>query len=103
MRGDLGARAEPGRRYGIAGLGTFHLQVGQPVLPMLAQSATSVAEALGRISPAAIEWKLDGARIQIHVLGEDVRIFTRSLDDITSRVPELVDMARSLPVQSVVL
>jgi DNA ligase-1 len=103
LRGDLGAVAEAGLRDGLAGLGTFHLQVGQPLLPMLAQSATSVGEALGRISPAAIEWKLDGARIQIHVLGEDVRIFTRSLDDITSRVPELVEMARSLPVQSIVL
>jgi DNA ligase-1 len=70
---------------------------------MLAQSATSIGEALGRISPAAIEWKLDGARVQIHVLGQDVRIFTRSLDDITSRVPELVEMARSLGVQSIVL
>src|ERR1700716_3308165 len=103
LRGDLGAVAEAGLRDGLAGLSTFHLQVGQPLLPMLAQSATSVGEALGRISPAAIEWKLDGARVQIHVLGEDVRIFTRSLDDITSRVPELVEMARSLPVKSVVL
>ncbi len=56
-----------------------------------------------RISPAAIEWKLDGARVQVHVLGDDVRIFTRSLDDITARVPELVEMARALPVRSVVL
>jgi ATP-dependent DNA ligase I len=103
LRGDLGAVAKAGLRDGIAGLDTFHLQVGQPLQPMLAQSATSVAEALGRVSPAAIEWKLDGARIQIHVLGEDVRIFTRSLDDITSRVPELVEMARSLRVQSIVL
>ena len=70
---------------------------------MLAQSATTVAEALQRISPAAIEWKLDGARVQIHVLGDDVRVFTRSLDDITARVPELVEMARALPVQSIVL
>ncbi|HEY0583611.1 MAG TPA: ATP-dependent DNA ligase, partial [Chloroflexota bacterium] len=61
LRGDLGAVAEAGLRDGVAGLGTFHLQVGQPVLPMLAQSATSVGEALARISPAAIEWKLDGA------------------------------------------
>jgi ATP-dependent DNA ligase I len=103
VRGDLGAVAEAGLRDGAAGLRAFHLQVGQPLQPMLAQSASSVAEALGRISPAAIEWKLDGARVQIHVLGQDVRIFTRSLDDITGRVPELVEMARSLPVQSIVL
>jgi DNA ligase 1 len=70
---------------------------------MLAQSATSIAVALERTSPAAVEWKLDGARVQIHVAGEDVRVFTRSLDDITGRVPELVEMAHALPVRSTVL
>ena len=103
LRGDVGAVAEAGLRGGPAGLSAFQLQVGQPLQPMLAQSAGSVAEALARTSPAAIEWKLDGARVQVHVLGEDVRVFTRSLDDITSRVPELVEMARSLGVSSVVL
>ena len=103
LRGDLGAVAEAGLRDGPAGLGAFRLQVGQPLQPMLAQSAASMAEALQRISPAAIEWKLDGARVQIHVRGEEVRVFTRSLDDITSRVPELVEMAQSLGVSSVVL
>jgi len=103
LRGDLGAVAEAGLRDGAPGLSAFRLQVGQPVQPMLAQSATSVAEALQRTSPAAIEWKLDGARIQVHVLGEDVRVFTRSLDDITARVPEVVEMARALPVQAIVL
>jgi DNA ligase-1 len=103
LRGDIGAVAEAGLRDGPAGLSAFRLQVGQPLQPMLAQTANSVAEALERASPAAIEWKLDGARVQIHVLGEDVRVFTRSLDDITGRVPEVVEMARSLRVASVVL
>ena len=103
LSGDLRAVAEAALRDGVAGLSAFKLQVGRPVLPMLAQSATSITAALERTSPAAIEWKLDGARIQVHVLGGDVRIFTRSLDDITARVPELVEMARTLPVQSVVL
>jgi DNA ligase-1 len=103
LRGDVGAVAEAGLREGAVGLAAFRLQVGQPIQPMLAQSATSVAEALQRISPAAIEWKLDGARVQIHVQGDDVRVFTRSLDDITSRVPEVVEMAHALPVQSIVL
>jgi DNA ligase 1 len=103
LRGDLGVVAEAGMRDGLAGLGTFHLRVGQPVQPMLAQSATSVSAALQRITPAAIEWKLDGARVQIHVKDQQVWVFTRSLDDITARVPELVEMARALPVQSVVL
>jgi ATP-dependent DNA ligase I len=103
LRGDIGAVAEAGLRNGPSGLNAFGLQVGQPLQPMLAQSATSVGEALERVSPAAIEWKLDGARVQIHVMGEEVRVFTRSLDDITSRVPELVEMAHSLGVASIVL
>src|SRR5579859_233606 len=103
LRGDLGAVAEAGLRDGVAGLSAFRLHVGQPLQPMLAQSAQTISEALARISPAAIEWKLDGARVQIHVLGHEVRVFTRSLDDITSRVPELVEMAHALPVRSVVL
>ncbi|MDQ6672370.1 MAG: ATP-dependent DNA ligase [Chloroflexota bacterium] len=103
LRGDLGAVAEAGLRDGAAGLSAFRLQVGQPLQPMLAQSAQSIAEAMQRTSPAAIEWKLDGARVQLHVLGSDVRVFTRSLDDITSRVPELVEMAGGLCVRSLVL
>ncbi|MBV9327597.1 MAG: ATP-dependent DNA ligase [Chloroflexi bacterium] len=103
LRGDLHAVAEAGLRDGSAGLDEFRLRVGQPVQPMLAQSATSVAAALERASPAAIDWKLDGARVQIHRQGTDIRVFTRSLDDITSRVPELVEMTRSLEVDSIVL
>jgi len=103
LRGDIGAVAEAGMRDGAAGLSAFRLAVGRPVLPMLAQSADSIGEALERISPAALEWKLDGARMQIHVLGSDVRVFTRSLDDITARVPEVVEAARRLGVSSIVL
>jgi DNA ligase-1 len=102
LRGDLGAVAEAAIREGSAGLSAFKLEVGRPVLPMLAQSADNVAEALQRAAPAALEWKLDGARSQVHVLGSEVRVFTRSLDDITARVPELIEMARGLPVQSAV-
>lgn len=103
LRGDLHAVAEAALRDGPAGLNQFKLHVGQPVLPMLAQSAVTIDEALERTSPAAIDWKLDGARVQVHVLDGDVRVFTRSLDNITSRVPELVEMARALEVRSVVL
>jgi DNA ligase 1 len=103
LRGELHAVAEAALRDGPAGLNEFRLRVGQPVQPMLAQSATSVAAALERASPAAIDWKVDGARVQIHRQGTEVRVFTRSLDDITSRVPELVEMAGSLPVDALVL
>ena len=64
---------------------------------MLAGTAADVDAALERISPAAIEWKLDGARIQVHRRDGEVRVFTRSLDDVTDRVPEIVEAALGLP------
>jgi len=79
------------------------LQVGRPLQPMLAATAPTLAAALERISPAAVEWKIDGIRIQVHRAGEEVRVFTRTLDDITSRVPEIVAAARSLRVSAAVL
>ncbi|NIS30522.1 MAG: ATP-dependent DNA ligase, partial [Actinobacteria bacterium] len=88
---------------GSAGLDRFRLAVGSPLRPMLAQSAPNVSEALHRTGQAAVEWKLDGIRVQIHRDGDDVRVFTRTLDDVTGRVPELVEVVRSLPVSSVVL
>jgi DNA ligase-1 len=103
LRGDLGSVAEAALAEGTPGLRAFRLHVGRAVQPMLAQSADSVAAAMGRISPAAVEWKLDGVRAQIHRQGDDVRIFTRSLDDITARVPELVEAVLALPVRAAVL
>jgi DNA ligase 1 len=86
-----------------AALGAVGLQVGRPVRPMLAATAPTVAAALERISPAAVEWKIDGIRIQVHRAGDDVRVFTRTLDDITARVPEIVAAARSLDARTAVL
>jgi DNA ligase-1 len=103
LRGDLGAVAEAALRDGSAGLRAFSLRLGQPLQPMLAQTAPSIEAALARVSPAAIEWKLDGARIQVHRSGQAVRVFTRSLDDVTDRVPELVEAALALPAQTAVL
>ena len=103
LRGDLGPVAEVALRDGTEGLRGFRLHVGRAVQPMLAQTADSVAAAMERISPAAVEWKLDGVRAQIHRQDGDVRVFTRSLDDITARVPELVESALALPVRSAVL
>jgi DNA ligase-1 len=79
------------------------LQVGRPVRPMLAATAPTVAAALERISPAAVEWKIDGIRIQVHRAGDDIRVFTRTLDDITARVPEIVTAVRSLGATTAVL
>ena len=89
---------------GEAGLDQFGLEVGRGVQPMLAQSATSIAEALEKTgSPAAIEWKLDGIRIQVHRDGDEVVVYTRTLDDITGRVPEVVTAVLELKVDKVVL
>jgi DNA ligase-1 len=103
LRGDLGKVAATALRDGAAGLAAYRLEVGRPILPMLAQTATSVAAALERLGAAAIEWKLDGARIQVHRSGGDVAVFTRTLDDITARVPEVVEAALRLPVTAAVL
>ena len=84
-------------------MAAFRLEVGRPLSPMLAAPGADLADALARTPRASVEWKLDGIRVQVHRDGEQVRVFTRSLDDITARVPELVEVARSLPVGSVVL
>ena len=102
LRGDLGDVAATALRDGSEGLRRYRLEVGRPLQPMLAQTAESVTAALGRLGTAAIEWKLDGARIQIHRHGTDVAVFTRTLDDITARVPEVVEAVRALPVTAAV-
>ena len=86
-----------------AALRGFTLRVGSPVRPMLAASAPDIAAALDRISPAAAEWKIDGIRIQVHRSGRQVAVFTRTLEDITARVPEIAEAALSLPVADAVL
>jgi DNA ligase-1 len=70
---------------------------------MLAGTAADIPAALERIAPAAIDWKLDGARIQVHRDGDEVAIYTRTLDDVTDRLPEVVAVARALPAGAVVL
>jgi DNA ligase 1 len=88
---------------GPNGLARFRLALLRPVQPMLAQTAEDLDRALSRVAPAAVEWKLDGARIQVHRVGGDVRVFTRNLADVTGRVPELVAAAHRLPVEAVLL
>ena len=88
---------------GTAALASFGLQVFQPLKPMLAASEPTLPGALSRIGGrAAIEWKLDGIRVQVHIAGGQVRLFTRTLDDITARLPEVVAAAAALPVESAV-
>jgi ATP-dependent DNA ligase I len=118
FRGSLGAVAAAALAEGPGALRAFGLEVGRPVRPMLATSAPSIEAALEKVSPAAIEWKLDGIRVQVHItrspdqptpadLPADlraggVRLFTRTLDEITARVPEVVSALAGVPVRSAV-
>jgi DNA ligase-1 len=102
VRGDLPPVAQALLAEGPGALSLFRLTVGRGVSPMLAGSAKSVAQALAKTGPAGIEWKLDGIRAQIHKQGNDIRVLTRSLDDITDRVPEVVELISSLPAASAI-
>ena len=103
LRGDLPAVAAAALTRGADALDEFTLQVGQPVGPMLAQTATGVVDALEKLGGTAVfEAKLDGARVQIHRSGDDVRIYTRSLDDVTARLPEVVEATLALPVHALI-
>ena len=103
LRGDLGAVAATALADGVAGLGAIALELLRPIQPMLASPGDDLEGALARISPAAVEYKLDGIRVQVHRRGDEVRVFTRTLDDVTARVPEVVAAARALPTDAAVL
>ena len=104
LSGDLGETARIALTGSAPDLEAVGLVVGRPVMPMLASTAGSVAEALEMLGqPASVEYKLDGARIQVHRDGDDVRVFTRNLADITHRVPEIVEAVRALPAARVIL
>ncbi|HEY6099701.1 MAG TPA: ATP-dependent DNA ligase, partial [Anaeromyxobacter sp.] len=103
MAGALPPVAEAALEEGAAGLTRFRLRLLEPVRPMLAETAAGVEEALADLGEAALEWKLDGARVQVHRQGDDVRVFTRTLRDVTPAVPEIVEAVRALPVGRLVL
>ncbi|MET9764799.1 ATP-dependent DNA ligase [Streptomyces sp. NPDC006372] len=96
LAGSLQAVAEALLADGPAALDRFRLTVGRPVWPMLAHSASSVAEAVDKLGACAVEEKLDGIRIQVHREGDSVRLYTRTLDDITDRLPEVTSAALKL-------
>ena len=88
---------------GEAALARFGARPMQPVLPMLAQSAEDPEAALRALGNALVEWKLDGARVQVHKAGADVRVFTRNLNDVTARVPEIVSHVKGASADSLIL
>jgi ATP-dependent DNA ligase I len=103
LSGELGAVAAAALDGGVEALRAVGLQVGRPIQPMLAAPGDDVDAALAKTGPAAVEYKLDGARLQVHRRGEEVRAFTRSLDEITARVPEVVEAVLALPARELVL
>ncbi|MBM7091782.1 ATP-dependent DNA ligase [Streptomyces sp. NPDC012461] len=96
LAGSLQTVAEALLADGPEALAAFRLTVGRPVQPMLAHSASSVAEAVEKLGACAVEEKLDGIRVQVHRDGDTVRVHTRTLDDITDRLPEVTAAAREL-------
>jgi len=104
MAGDLGtvARAALGENRESA-LAEYQLQLFRPVQPMLADSAPTVAEALSAGTPATVEWKLDGARIQVHRQGERVAVYTRALNDVSGAVPEVIEAVQGLAARELIL
>jgi DNA ligase-1 len=105
MAGELAPVARALLVEGETGLSRFLVQIFRPVRPMLAQPATGLDEALADLKDdqVALEWKLDGARIQVHKAGDEIKVFSRTLREVTSAVPEVVDAVRRLAVNEVIL
>ena len=103
LSGSLPETAATALAGGVEALGKFRLTLGTPLQPMLASPADSLGAAIGELGSVRVEYKLDGARIQVHRDGDEVHIYTRTLREITGSVPELVELARALPCRSVLL
>ncbi|HLY18349.1 MAG TPA: ATP-dependent DNA ligase [Bryobacteraceae bacterium] len=103
MAGNMGRVARSALESGAAGLEQYDVQLFRPVQPMLAQTAEDVDAALEELGEAALEYKFDGARVQVHRSGDEVRVFTRGLNDVTGAVPEIVKAARALPGKDAIL
>ncbi len=103
LSGDLRRTARLALTQGRPGLEGVGLTLFQPVQPMLAATADDLDEALAGGEPASVEWKLDGARIQVHRHGDRVEVYTRNLNVVTARLPEVVEVVRALPAQELVL
>jgi len=103
FRADIGAVAEAALAGGRPALEAIRLQVLHPIRPMLASSAESVDLAMAKLGAASVEWKLDGIRVQVHRMDQEIRVYTRNLNDITGRVPDVVVAAQRLTAHHVVL
>src|SRR3984885_3605456 len=102
MAGDIARVARAALEQGEAGLAQYDVQLFRPIQPMLAQSADDVPEALASIGQAPPGYKMDGARVQVHKSGDDVTIYSRSLKDVTSAIPDVVELVRALPAKELI-
>jgi DNA ligase-1 len=103
MAGDITAIARSMLEKGEAGLDEHRVRLFQPLQPMLAQTADDVAEAIDDLGEAALEYKLDGARVQVHKSGDEVIVFSRALNNVTPAVPEVVEAVRAMPANELIL
>jgi DNA ligase-1 len=103
MAGDLGEVAKAVLSEGEPALSRYTIQLFRPVQPMLASPAESAAEAIALLGEAAFELKLDGARIQVHKAGQEVKVFSRGLRDVTAAVPEVVEIVRAFGRDQLIL
>jgi DNA ligase-1 len=103
MAGSLAEVATAALNDGPQGLDRFAVQIFKPVQPMLADSAEDVGDAFARMDAAAFEYKLDGARVQVHKAGDEVRAYSRNLRDVTAAVPEVVEVTRAMPAREIIL
>ncbi|HEY2771439.1 MAG TPA: ATP-dependent DNA ligase [Solirubrobacteraceae bacterium] len=103
LSGDLPHMAAIAMRGGEEGLREVGFKLFRPILPMLASTSPSVADAVAEFALASVEWKLDGIRVQIHRRGDEVRVYTRNLNELTDALPGVVEAVRRLPVGEVVL
>ncbi|HTA70023.1 MAG TPA: ATP-dependent DNA ligase [Bryobacteraceae bacterium] len=103
MTGDISVVARALVEKGEAGLHSYDVQLFRPIQPMLAQTAEDVTEALADLGEAALEFKMDGARVQVHKSGDEVMVYSRALNDVSAAVPEVVEAVRALPAQNLIL
>ena len=104
LAGSLAPVAHAALAVGESGLSRFEIEIFRPVQPMLAQTASDVGEALANLdADVALEWKLDGARIQVHKADDEIKVYSRGLREVTAAVPEVVEMVRRLPAAQVIL
>jgi DNA ligase-1 len=101
--GNLPKVAAVARAAGETGVRGISMELFRPVQPMLAQPADDVNDAMKALGEVVLEYKLDGVRVQVHKQGETVRIYTRHLNEVTDKVPELLGQVRRLPVEQMVL